>query len=137
VAGRREQAFSSDNRLDSKGKHADGTHREIGSNVPGSVVPSLLAADVLIVRHHGSLTSSTKAFIAAVHPQAAIFTVGYRNRFGHPKLDVVSRYIRQGIALHRTDQAGAVKVTLSAAGVAIDRARDLRRRYWQDNGAEE
>ncbi|MFZ3036856.1 MAG: DNA internalization-related competence protein ComEC/Rec2 [Rugosibacter sp.] len=137
VAGRREYVFSSDSRLDGNGKHAAGTGREIGSNAPGPVVPSLLAADVLIVPHHGSLTSSTKAFIAAVHPQAAIFTVGYRNRFGHPKLDVVSRYIRQGTALHRTDQAGAVKVTLSAAGVAIDRARDSRRRYWQDNGAEE
>lgn len=96
-----------------------------------------LMADVLIVPHHGSLTSSTEAFIRIVNPQAAIFSVGYRNRFGHPRPLVVKRYIQQGVALHRTDNAGAVKVTLSVAGVAIDHARDLRRRYWQDNAAQE
>jgi competence protein ComEC len=137
VAERREQVFSSENNPDHAEKHADANGRGPVRRRPSSTAFAPLAADVLIVPHHGSLTSSTQDFIAAVNPQAAIFTVGYRNRFGHPRPEVVSRYVRQGVMLHRTDQAGAVKVTLSAAGVVIDHARDLRRRYWQDNGTDE
>src|SRR5438046_1538330 len=56
-----------------------------------------LKADVLLVPHHGSLTSSTPAFIAAVAPAIAAYTPGYRNRFGHPRPAVVARYDAAGI----------------------------------------
>ncbi|TAJ17792.1 MAG: hypothetical protein EPO60_09360 [Rugosibacter sp.] len=81
--------------------------------------------------HHGSRTSSTDAFIAAVGAKEAIFPVGYRNRFGHPKPDVVARYEQSGAHLQRTDVAGAVSVYLGATGVRIEHARAARRRYWQ------
>jgi competence protein ComEC len=90
-----------------------------------------LAANVLLVPHHGSRTSSTAAFIAAVGAREVIFPVGYRNRFGHPKADVVERYLASGAHLHRTDAAGAVSVQLDAAGVTLDHARDMQPRYWQ------
>ncbi len=89
-----------------------------------------LAADVLIVPHHGSRTSSTPAFIAAVAPRIAIVTAGHRNRFGHPRPDVVARYLAREVALPRTDQDGAVIVTLRDGGVAIERVRETARRYW-------
>lgn len=92
---------------------------------------SELAAEVLIVPHHGSRTSSTDDFIAAVGAKEAIFPVGYRNRFGHPRPDVVARYERSGAHLQRTDAAGAVSVHLGAKGVRIEHARVARRRYWQ------
>jgi len=90
-----------------------------------------LNAEVLIVPHHGSRTSSTEAFIAAVGAKEVIFPVGYRNRFGHPKPDVVARYEQSGAHLQRTDVAGAVSVHLGAKGVRIEHARVARRRYWQ------
>lgn len=90
-----------------------------------------LAADVLTVPHHGSLTSSSAAFIAAVGARDAIFPVGYRNRFGHPKPDVVARYVQSGAHLHRTDADGAISVQLGPQGVRIEHARAARRRYWQ------
>jgi competence protein ComEC len=90
-----------------------------------------LAADVLTVPHHGSLTSSSVAFIAAVGARDAIFPVGYRNRFGHPKPDVVARYVQSGAHLHRTDADGAVSVQLGPQGVRIEHERAVRRRYWQ------
>jgi competence protein ComEC len=93
--------------------------------------PSELAAEVLIVPHHGSRTSSTDGFIAAVGAKEAIFPVGYRNRFGHPKPDVVARYAHSGAHLQRTDMAGAVSVHLGAKGVRIEHARAMRQRYWQ------
>jgi competence protein ComEC len=89
-----------------------------------------LAADVLIVPHHGSRTSSTPAFIAAVAPRIAIVTAGHRNRFGHPRPDIVARYLVREVALPRTDQDGAVIVTLRDGGVAIERVRETARRYW-------
>jgi len=51
-----------------------------------------LQSDLLLVPHHGSKTSSTAAFLAAVHPQTAVVQAGYRNRYGHPAPLVVQRY---------------------------------------------
>ena len=89
-----------------------------------------LAADVMTVPHHGSRTSSTPGFIAAVAARDVIFPVGYRNRFGHPKDEVVARYVQSGARLHRTDADGAVRVGLGSAGIAFRHEREARRRYW-------
>lgn len=90
-----------------------------------------LAADVLVVPHHGSRTSSTPAFVAAVGPQVAIFTPGYRNRFGHPRPEVVARYA--AAARLRTDLDGAIGIEFaSGAPLHPTRARDSGRRYWHD-----
>ena len=89
-----------------------------------------LAADVMTVPHHGSKTSSTPGFIAAVAARDVIFPVGYRNRFGHPKDEVVARYVQSGARLHRTDADGAVRVGLGRAGIAFRHEREERRRYW-------
>jgi competence protein ComEC len=93
-------------------------------------VPDGLRADVLVVPHHGSRTSSTDEFIAAVMPRWAVFTVGYRNRLGHPKEDIVERYRSSGAQMLRTDSAGAVLVRLEDEGVSVRPYRELRRRYW-------
>jgi competence protein ComEC len=92
-----------------------------------------LRADALVVPHHGSKTSSTPPFVAAVAPSVAVFTPGYRNRFGHPRAEVVARYARAGARLFRTDLDGAVTLAFAtdAARVAIAQ-REVRRRYWYD-----
>ncbi len=95
-----------------------------------AAVPDKIAADVLVVPHHGSRTSSTPEFIAAVGARDAIFPVGYRNSFGHPKADVVARYFSSGATLHRTDFDGAIKIALSEGNVHIEHERDVSRRYW-------
>lgn len=93
--------------------------------------PGQLAADVLLVPHHGSRTSSTPPFLQAVAPAAAVIPVGYRNRFGHPKAEVLERYAAQEIPLWRTDRDGAVTVRLAAEGLALSGWRGEYRRYWQ------
>ena len=93
--------------------------------------PEALAADVLLVPHHGSRTSSTPEFIAAVAPQDAVIPVGYRNRFGHPKAEVLERYEAGGIRVWRTDRDGAVRLRVAPDGVDVSAWRDERRRYWQ------
>jgi len=92
-----------------------------------------LAADVLVVPHHGSRTSSTVPFVAAVAPRVAIFTPGYRNRFGHPRPDVVARYVARGAATLRTDRDGAIAFGAGGPGVApVERARLAWARYWHE-----
>ncbi|HSW03182.1 DNA internalization-related competence protein ComEC/Rec2 [Aquabacterium sp.] len=85
-----------------------------------------LRSDVLLVPHHGSRTSSTAAWLAAVQPQVAVVQAGYRSRFGHPAPDVMARYAERGILMVRTDQCGA---WLWQDG-AMTCTRQVRRRYW-------
>ena len=92
-----------------------------------------LPADVLVVPHQGSRTSSSPAFVEAVGARAVVFPAGYRNRYGHPHEDVVGRYRRSGATLYRTDEDGAVRVELPRSGRArLERHRDVYRRYWHD-----
>jgi competence protein ComEC len=91
--------------------------------------PEKLRANVLLVPHHGSRTSSTAPFIAAVAPRWAIVTAGYRNRFAHPNAAVLERYGSAGVRVARTDLDGAVTVSLdNEITLATERAR--RGRYW-------
>jgi len=92
--------------------------------------PAALAAEIMLMPHHGSKTSSTPAFLAAVGAPQAIIPVGYRNRFGHPKAEVLARYAARGTRLWRTDRDGAVQVKLAAGDVAVTAWRDERKRYW-------
>ena len=90
-----------------------------------------LAADVLLAPHHGSGTSSTPAFLAAVHPALAIFQVGHRNRYKHPKAQVYARYGEMGITRLRTDVAGAV-VLAFGDDIDVTLYRASRPRYWHE-----
>ena len=91
--------------------------------------PGQLRADVLLAPHHGSGTSSTEAFLAAVQPSVAIFQVGYRNRYKHPKSTVWDRYGAHGIARWRTDDTGAVTIEVGAA-ISLHADRADHPRYW-------
>jgi competence protein ComEC len=90
-----------------------------------------LGAAALLAPHHGSGTSSSAAFLDAVRPAHAVFTVGYRNRFGHPKEAVLARYAAAGANVWRTDRDGAVTVRLTAGGTAVARYRERDPRYWR------
>ena len=95
--------------------------------------PALLPADALIVPHHGSATSSTPEFVKQVAPRHAVFAVGYRNRFGHPREDVLARYRDAGSELLRTDAAGAILLRFAPGDVRVDGERDRARRYWHES----
>jgi len=92
-----------------------------------------LRANVVVVPHHGSRTSSTPDFVHAVAPEIAIFACGYRNRFGHPRPDIVARYADEKALVPRTDVSGALTVNF-APGIALVpvSSRMERQRYWMD-----
>ena len=92
---------------------------------------SALRADVLMVPHHGSRTSSSAPFLQAVQPGVAVVQAGYRSRYGHPAPDVMARYQEAGIPVQRSDDCGAW--TLPALETARC-ARQVERRYWHHPG---
>jgi len=88
-----------------------------------------LRADVLLAPHHGSGTSSTAAFLAAVQPRVGVFQVGWRNRYKHPKKEVFERYGQLGIERLRTDEQGAVTLEFGD-DLRYQQYRFGHARYW-------
>ena len=72
-----------------------------------------LKADVLVVPHHGSNTSSTLPFIRAVDPEYSLIPVGYRNRFRLPRERIVARYKAMGAIVLDTASSGAIEFYFS------------------------
>lgn len=68
-----------------------------------------LAADILIVPHHGSKTSSTNDFVKAVSPKYAVFTAAHPNRWGFPHDKVLARYHEEGSQRFITGKQGSIK----------------------------
>ena len=91
---------------------------------------SPLQADVLLAPHHGSGTSSSLPFLRAVHPALALFQVGYRNRYHHPKPEVYARYGELGIERLRTDEAGAITLDFNGDSNSTSSYRSDHARYW-------
>jgi competence protein ComEC len=83
-----------------------------------------LHADVLKVGHHGSSTSSSDSFLAAVHPDVAVISVGAANQYGHPSVDVLRALSRVGAQVLRTDQTGTVIVRTDGRRVEIEAGGD-------------
>jgi competence protein ComEC len=82
-----------------------------------------LRSTVLKVPHHGSATSSTAAFIAAVHPEVAVISDGYLNHFHFPSPMVLNRYREAAVRVIRTDTNGAVMLEATRRGTTIRTGR--------------
>ncbi len=93
---------------------------DIGKAVEQVLAPAIPSAHLRIVKipHHGSLTSSTPAFVQAMQPRIAVVSAGRDNHFGHPVPEVLDRYRAIGAEVFRTDQDGAVMVT--SDGYSVD-----------------
>jgi competence protein ComEC len=95
-----------------------------------------LRADVLLVPHHGSKTSSTESFIDAVQPHWALFQMGYRNRYGHPAPQVLQRYVQRGIGVRLSPSCGAMTWRSDDPEMVLcERAQN--RRYWRQGVGDE
>ncbi|NVK86902.1 MAG: DNA internalization-related competence protein ComEC/Rec2 [Gammaproteobacteria bacterium] len=90
-----------------------------------------LAADVLWVPHHGSQTSSSWSFIAAVNPKLAIVSSGFLNRFGHPHPSVIERYRAFNVQLETTAETGMLQVQVDASqALRLQRFREVDHHFW-------
>ncbi|WML91212.1 DNA internalization-related competence protein ComEC/Rec2 [Thiothrix lacustris] len=78
-----------------------------------------LQAEVLVLPHHGSKTSSSPAFIQAVAPTLGVVTSGYRNRYHHPHADVIQRYAARDIKLLDTVDNGELRLDFPEMGESL------------------
>jgi competence protein ComEC len=104
---------------------------DIERRAEGAILGQPLAADVVVVPHHGSATSSSAAFVAAVGARYAIVSAGFANRWGFPRAEVRERWERSGASVVVTGIGGAITVVLDVNGVAVSAERDGRHRYWE------
>jgi competence protein ComEC len=94
---------------------------------------SIRPADLVLAPHHGSRTSSSPGFVAALRPRFVVFAVGHANRWGFPKDDVVARWLAVGSCPLNTAATGALRFRFGPdPGVTLVRAerRDAYR-LWQ------
>jgi competence protein ComEC len=89
----------------------------------------LKPVQVVVAAHHGSRTSSTDAFVQASRAQLAVFSAGYRNRWGMPKAQIVQRWRDSGARVVSTSQSGAVEIDIGES-LEVREHRKHGRRYW-------
>lgn len=69
-----------------------------------------LRADVMLVGHHGSKSSTTRRFLQLVQPTYAVIQVG-PNSYGHPAQTILDRLDKQGVQIYRNDTQGTVEIS--------------------------
>ena len=108
---------------------APSSHLERPQEMRLVAMQAAIKADLLLVPHHGSKSSSSDAFLDAVLPHEAWVQAGYRNRYGHPAPEVLQRYQGRGIAVHDSPHCGAM-VWRSDAAERVYCARTEQMHYW-------
>jgi competence protein ComEC len=91
-------------------------------------------ADILVVPHHGSRTSSSARLVAAVRPRWALVAAGHRNRWGFPAPAIVERWRASGAELLLTSNSGAIEFDV-VPGLPLDpplQRRLAHARAWTD-----
>jgi len=87
-------------------------------------------ADLAVLPHHGSNTSSSPALVQALGAAHVVAQAGRHNRYGHPAAAVVRRWERAGARVWRSDRDGAVLAHSGPGGLSVQAYRDEARRYW-------
>jgi len=92
-----------------------------------------LSAEVVLVPHHGSASSSSPALVSAVGAKVALVSNGFGNRWGLPREEVIHRWREAGARVLTTAQGGALTVRFrrGAAAPQVAAYRDQTRRWWR------
>lgn len=96
---------------------------------------SLIAADVLLMPHHGSKTSSTMPFFQAVNPKIVVNSAGQYNPFNHPSPEILEKYHSLGIPVFDTKNNGMVTVS-SFAENKVELFRQQNPKIWRKKSPE-
>jgi competence protein ComEC len=94
----------------------------------------LLLSEIMLIPHHGSKTSSSRALLEEVQPKLGLVSAGYRNRFGHPHPGVQQRFRNLGIPIVNTADEGAISIVFSRQRILISGHRQESEAYWQEPG---
>jgi len=92
---------------------------------------SKLSADVLLLGHHGSKTSSSPAFLDEVKPSLAITSAGFMSRHGHPHKVVIDRLDRREVRHLNTANSGSIQTAFTEEGILTKEYRSSYPRFWR------
>jgi competence protein ComEC len=89
-------------------------------------------ADIVLIPHHGSRTSSSDLFVSTVRPKVAIVSAGFENRWGFPKQDIVSAWTNAGAEVLNTATSGAIsyRICRRSGMRRLGLHRLEARKYW-------
>lgn len=88
------------------------------TEVENEILAQVSEVDLLKVGHHGSRTSTSKAFLDKVNPTYAVITCGKDNKYGHPHQETMSKL--EGIEVHRTDECGSIIFKSTGSSIVTD-----------------
>lgn len=94
-------------------------------------VPAALVAELVVVPHHGSATSSSPEFLRAVQPRLALIGAGLNNRYHLPQASVVARYHALGAVVMNSAQQGAVSIDVVGEGLRVSAYRAAQWGWWR------
>jgi len=108
---------------------------DIGRAVETAMVATLdkasLRADLLVVPHHGSNTSSSSKFLSVVGSSTAVVSAGYLNRYRHPREKVIGRLRASGMNIFNTAYSGAINFKVVEGEIAnITEYRYQKNYFW-------
>ncbi|MDG3088399.1 DNA internalization-related competence protein ComEC/Rec2 [Vibrio hannami] len=89
-----------------------------------------LEADLMLVPHHGSNTSSSKYFLDSVSPSVAIASLAKGNQWGMPHKKVYQRYQDHGIEWLDTGESGQISIYFDSTGWNIEKMRENQSVTW-------
>lgn len=90
-----------------------------------------LQADVLIVAHHGSASSTGHRWLKAVASRYAAISSGRGNAFSHPHLSVLERLAVHGVQVFDTARHGALRYAVTEqGGLSIEATRQGHYPFW-------
>ncbi|WP_414839960.1 ComEC/Rec2 family competence protein [Carnobacterium sp. TMP28] len=78
-----------------------------------------LTADLLLMGHHGSKTSTSEEWIKAVQPKISVYSAGKNNRYDHPGKETIDRLKKRSIPIYGTSENGTVTVKVNNDGTFI------------------
>ena len=116
----------------------NGTHRALLAGDIGAGIESRLLrllpgrVDLLFAPHHGSLSSSSMAFVRIARPDWVFVSAGLDNRYGHPHPRVMARYAAIDTRVLQTGRQGALVWQTSAPAMATG-WRLSRLPYWRNS----
>lgn len=83
-----------------------------------------LGADILLMGHHGSNTSTSLEFLQAVEPDVAIYSAGIDNPYGHPYAEVLASVENEGAEVYGTDVNGTIVVETDGQEYSVETERE-------------
>ncbi|KUJ72844.1 DNA internalization-related competence protein ComEC/Rec2 [Thiomicrospira sp. WB1] len=113
---------------------------DVGKQMEAALIrqsPKKLDSELLIAGHHGSDTSTSKAFLQAVSPQTVVFSSGFANRYHFPAQAVRQRVIDSGANWRNTACEGALRFHLRPEGMRAEPGWREQSKRWYHNACDD